>query len=91
MRVERAGDAAQPDGRDRFHRIWRDDAGAEWSARVDRFAMRCGACDLTRYLHVFTPKGERWTFTLAPDASLEGVSDEALQRMVEERSGAAAS
>ena len=53
--------------------------------------MRCGACDLTRYLHVFTPKGERWTFTLAPDASLEGVSDEALQRMVEERSGAASS
>ena len=74
-----------------FSRTWRDTHGAEWSARVDRLAMSCGACDLTRYLHVFTPHGERWTFTLAPDASLEGVSDEALQRMVEERSGAASS
>ena len=68
-----------------FHRIWRDEHGAEWSARVDRFSMRCGACDFTRYLHVFTPTGERWTFTLAPDASLEGVSDATLQQMVEER------
>ena len=68
-----------------FHRVWRDPTGAEWSARVDRFAMRCGACDLTRYLHVYAPTGERWTFTLAPDASLEGVPDEALQRMVEQR------
>jgi len=49
--------------------------------------MRCGACDLTRYLHVYTPAGERWTFTLAPDASLEGVTDDALQRMVAERAG----
>ena len=76
-----------PDAWDSFHRIWRDEAGAEWSARVDRFAMRCGACDLTRYLHVYTPAGERWTFTLAPDASLEGVTDDALQRMVAERTG----
>ncbi|HEX6589214.1 MAG TPA: hypothetical protein VF039_09335 [Longimicrobiales bacterium] len=44
--------------------------------------MSCGACDLTRYLHIDAPGGERWTFTLAPDASLEGVSNEALQSMV---------
>ena len=68
-----------------FHRTWRDAAGAEWSARVDRFAMRCGACDLTRYLHVFTPAGERWTFTLAPDADLEDVPDAALEHMVKQR------
>lgn len=68
-----------------FHRIWRDAQGREWSARVDRFAMRCGSCDLTRYLHVYAPTGERWTFTLAPDASLEGVTDAALERMVEQR------
>jgi hypothetical protein len=74
------------DARDRFHRTWRDAHGAEWRAQVDRIALNCGACDLTRYLHVYAPTGERWTFTLAPDASLEGVSDVALQRMVEERS-----
>ena len=68
-----------------FQRTWRDDEGAEWSARVDRIAMQCGACDLTRYLHIYAPTGERWTYTLAPDATLDGVTDEALQRMVEER------
>ncbi|HUF13387.1 MAG TPA: hypothetical protein VMN78_09825 [Longimicrobiales bacterium] len=52
---------------------------------MDRFAMRCGACDLTRYLHVLTPAGERWTFTLAPDADLDGVPDAELERMVRER------
>ena len=76
---------SEADARDRFHRAWRDQSGAEWSARVDRIALNCGACDLTRYLHVYAPGGERWTFTLAPDASLEGVTDEALQRMVEGR------
>lgn len=70
---------------DRFSREWRDRSGGLWSARIDRLALRCGGCDLTRYLHVFTPSGERWTFTLAPDASMDGVSDEALQRMVEQR------
>ena len=70
---------------DRFRRAWRDGRGGAWSAQVDRIALQCGACDLTRYLHVFTPHGERWTFPLAPDASLDGVASEALQRMVEER------
>lgn len=69
----------------KYDRSWRDADGAEWRAHVDRIAMQCGACDLTRYLHIETPGGERWTFTLAPDASLEGVSDAALQRMVEQR------
>ena len=68
-----------------FQRLWRDGNGGEWSARVDRLAMSCGACDLTRYLHIESPAGERWTFTLAPDASLEGVSNETLQSMVEKQ------
>jgi hypothetical protein len=68
---------------DRFARTWRDARGQEWRAQVDRIALNCGACDLTRYLHIYAPTGERLTFTLAPDASLEGVSDEALQRMAE--------
>ena len=68
-----------------FQRTWRDSEGAEWSARVDRIAMQCGACDLTRYLHIYAPGGERWTYTLAPDATLDGVSDAALQKMVEDR------
>lgn len=68
-----------------FRRAWRDASGAEWSARVDRLAMSCGACDLTRYLHIDAPTGGRWTFTLAPDASLEGVSNETLQSMVEKQ------
>lgn len=68
-----------------FRRLWRDEAGGEWAASVDRLSMSCGACDLTRYLHIDAPTGERWTFTLAPDASLEGVPDAALQRMVESR------
>ena len=70
---------------DRFERTWRDAHGAEWSARVDRIALQCGACDLTRYLHIDAPTGQRWTFTLAPDASLEGVSDEALQDLTADR------
>lgn len=45
--------------------------------------MSCGACDVTRYLHIDAPGGRRWTFTLAPDASLEGVADRALQQMAE--------
>jgi len=69
---------------DRWHRIWYDAEGGQWSARVDRFAMRCGACDLTRYLHVETPAGRRYTFTLAPDADLGGVTDESLMGLVEE-------
>lgn len=67
-----------------YDRVWRDAEGGQWSARVDRVSMRCGACDLTRYLHVYTPGGERFTFTLAPDASLDGVSDAALQAMASE-------
>ena len=73
-----------------FRRAWRDDAGGEWAASVDRLAMSCGACDLTRYLHIDAPGGERWTFTLAPDASLEGIADATLQRMVEQRRSTAA-
>ena len=73
---------AQP-ATDRFARSWRDAQGAEWRAQVDRIALSCGACDLTRYLHIYAPNGERWTYTLAPDASLEGVSNDALERMVE--------
>ena len=80
--MERAGESSAAD---RFARRWLDARGDEWSARVDRIALNCGACDLTRYLHVYAPNGERWTFTLAPDASLEGVADETLQRMVEQR------
>ena len=71
-----------PAANDHFSRAWRDRGGAEWRATVDRIALQCGTCDLTRYLHIFAPSGERWTFTLAPDASLDGVSDEALQAMV---------
>ena len=67
---------------DRFERSWRDASGAAWSARVDRIALQCGACDLTRYLHIYAPSGERWTFTLAPDASLEGVANAALEERV---------
>ena len=80
--MERAGES---NATDRFARSWRDERGEEWSARVDRIALNCGACDLTRYLHIYAPGGERWTFTLAPDASLDGVSDEALLRMVDGR------
>ena len=65
-----------------FERTWRDAHGGEWFARVDRLAMSCGACDLTRYLHIDSPDGRRLTFTLAPDASLEGVANEALEDMV---------
>lgn len=66
----------------RYHRIWTDPDGREWHARVDRMSMRCGACDLTRYLHVEPPGGRRYTFTLAPDADLDGVSDAELVRLV---------
>ena len=72
-----------------FQRSWRDASGAEWSAHVDRVMLKCGACDVTRYLHVDAPDGERWTFTLAPDASLEGVDNAALERLVRDRSPAA--
>lgn len=71
----------EPTGDARFERVWRDSAGGEWAARVDRVTMRCGACDTTRYLHLYTPKGERLTFTLAPDATLEGVPAAALEAM----------
>lgn len=81
------GDGSAVSERSDFQRSWRDASGGEWSARVDRLAMSCGACDLTRYLHIDAPGGERWTFTLAPDASLEGVPNEALQSMVEQRTG----
>ena len=68
-----------------WERQWLDHDGAQWRARVDRLTMSCGACDVTRYLHVDAPNGERWTFTLAPDATLDGVSDQALQEMVKQR------
>jgi len=47
---------AQP-ATDRFARSWRDAQGAEWRAQVDRIALSCGACDLTRYLHIYAPTG----------------------------------
>lgn len=70
---------------DRFERSWLDADGMRWHATVDRLAMKCGACDRTRHLHIETPGGERYTFTLAPDADLADVPDEALERLVRQR------